>query len=161
MTSGRRAGVRHLTLAALVAVALSGGLLSGCTSSTNSVDAYCRTFYQQGTQFRNQFSSNGSSSGSLDGFISLLTAPSQLATFFGNLAAVAPASIQPQVTQIQQAFQQEVNDVGQDISDPAAGLLSGLASAVETGPAWNAVNNWTEANCGPPPGTKWLTGSNN
>jgi hypothetical protein len=138
---------------------LSACILGGCSSSTNSVASYCQTFYRQGTQFRSQFQNSNSSSDPLGALASLLTAPSQLATFFGNLAAVAPASIQPQVAQIQHAFQQEVNNAGQDITDPLGGIVSGLASAIETGPAWTAVNNWTDSNCGPPPGTKWLSGS--
>jgi hypothetical protein len=84
-----------------------------------------------------------------------------MATFFGQLDAVAPQSIEPDVAQIQQAFQQEINNAGQDITNPIAGLIGGLASSIETAPAWTAVNNWTNANCGPPPGTKWVSGSGN
>jgi len=144
-----------------LAVLMSACILGGCSNSTNSVAAYCQTFFQKGTQLRNQFrnSDNNMSQDPLSGIVSLLTAPSQLATFFAELQAVAPSSIEPQVAQIQQAFQQEANSAGQDASDPLGGLIGGLASAVETGPAWSAVNSWTDANCGPPPGTKWLNGS--
>jgi hypothetical protein len=95
----------------------------------------------------------------LAGIVALVTAPAQLADFFGKLDAVAPTSIEPEVRQIQQAFQQEVNNATKDLTNPVGGVISGLASAIETGPAWTSVNRWTESNCGPPPGTKWLKGS--
>lgn len=158
-TEGRR--IAAASLAVAVVVLLSACVLGGCSSSTRSVTAYCQTFYRQGTQFRNQVqtSDNNMSQNPLGGIISLLTVPSRLATFFGQLDSVAPPSIEPQVAQIQQAFQQEVNNATKDITNPVGGLLDGLASAIETGPAWTAVNNWTDTNCGPPPGTKWLSGS--
>jgi hypothetical protein len=91
--------------------------------------------------------------------VDVISAPAQLADFFGDLAAVAPSSIQPQVAQIQAAFQKEVNGATGDLTNPLGGIITGIASAIETGPAFQQVNNWTETNCGPPPGTKWLNGS--
>lgn len=51
--------------------------------------------------------------------------------------------------------------MGQDITDPLGGLVSGVAEAIEADPAWDAVNSWTDTNCGPPPRTKWMNGSGN
>jgi hypothetical protein len=135
--------------------------LASCSSqsSSRSVAAYCRTFYQQGTQFRSEFMNANSSSDPLSGVVDLISAPAQLANFFGDLAEVAPTSIEPQVAQIQAAFQQEVNGATSDLTNPLGGLIGAFASAIETGPAWEAVNNWTDTNCGPPPGTKWLSAS--
>lgn len=150
-------GTVLLTAAGTILLSTLG--LSGCSSSTNSVAAYCRTFYQKGTQFRNEFLNGDASKDPLGTIVDLISAPAQLADFFGDLKAVAPASIEPQVAQIQTAFQKEVNGATGDLTNPIGGLITGIASAIETGPAWNAVNNWTETNCGPPPGTKWLSGS--
>lgn len=156
---------RHLTSGLLTSIvtvgALCGTLLSGCSSSTStrSVAAYCTTFYQKGTQFRNQFLNADASNDPLAAIVGLISAPAQLADFFGDLATVAPLSIEPQVAEIQAAFQREVNDATKDLTNPVGGVITGIASAIETGPAWDAVNNWTGTNCGPPPGTKWLDGS--
>ena len=152
--------LRGATGALLVAVAmllLTAVAFGGCSSaSPSSVAAYCHTFYQQGTQLRNQWQSvdNNMNQDPLEGIVTVIAVPGQLASFFGQLEAAAPSSIEPEVAQIQQAFQNEVNDAGQNVTDPIAGLIGGLASSIETAPAWTAVNNWTEANCGPPPGTK-------
>ena len=142
---------------------LSGMAISGCSTSSSgrSVDAYCMTFYEKGTQFRNEYLKvdANESNDPLGALVALITAPSQLADFFGDLAEVAPPSIEPQVAQIQAAFQKEVNGATGDLTNPIGGIINGLASAIETGPAWSAVNSWTDSNCGPPPGTKWLNGS--
>lgn len=151
-----RARAPFLTVAALLLVAIT---LDGCCStSTRSVASYCQTFYQQGTQLRNgwQSADDAMSQDPLGGLITVAAVPSQLATFFGQLDSVAPQSIEPDVSQIQQALQQEVNNAGQDITNPISGLIGGLASSIETAPAWAAVNNWTDSHCGPPPGAKWL-----
>ena len=150
-----------VTVAALLTTAI---IFGGCSSaSARSTAAYCHTFYQQGTQLRNQWQGvdKNMNQDPLGGLLSAVTIPSQLATFFGQLDTVAPLSIEPDVAQIQQAFQQEVNNAGRDITNPIAGLIGGFASSFETAPALTAVNNWTNTNCGPPPGTKWLTGSAN
>jgi len=146
-------------LAGALALSVVSIGLGGCSSETRSVTAYCQTFYQKGTQLRSQFqgAANNMSRNPLAGIVSLLTAPSQLATFFGELDKVAPPEIEPQVAQIQQAFQQEVDNATKDITNPVGGIISGLASAIATGPAWTQVGSWTGANCGPPPGTKWLS----
>jgi hypothetical protein len=91
--------------------------------------------------------------------VAIATTPSQLANLFGGLAAVAPSSIEPDVAEIQAAFQKEVNEATRDLTNPVGDLLNGLSSAIETGPAWDALDNWTGTKCGPPPGTKWPNGS--
>lgn len=73
--------------------------------------------------------------------------PVQLANFFGKLAAVAPQSIEPDVQDLQTAFQQEANNLGNDATDPLGGMVAGITESLEYAPAWNAVNNWTQANC--------------
>jgi hypothetical protein len=112
-------------------------------------------FYQQGTKFRSQFA-HPNSQNPLNLIVSLISAPQQLASFFGDLADVAPDSISSQVSDIQNAFQQEANNLGNDATNPLGGILNGVISGIEAGPAFEAVNNWTDENCGPPPGTKWL-----
>jgi hypothetical protein len=145
---------RALSLSLLVGLAAL--VFSSCSSTSDrSTAAYCTTFYQQGTQLRSQFTDSNSQN-PLNQLVSLIGAPQQLATFFRNLAAVAPNSISSQVSAIQDAFQQEANNAGSDAADPLGGIVSGLVSSIETGPAFEAVNNWTDSNCGPPPGTKWL-----
>ena len=147
------------TLGILFTLTSGALLLSGCSSSPRSISAYCTTFYQKGTQFRNEYLNTNASADPLGAIVAIVTAPSQLADFFGELDAVAPSSIEPDIAQIHGAFKKEVDGATGDLTNPVGGLLNGLASAIETGPAWNAVNSWTESNCGPPPGTKWLSGS--
>jgi hypothetical protein len=136
-----------VTLILPLALVGAGLTLSSCSSSDQSVAAYCQTFYQQGSQIRSEFSNSGASSDPLATIADLFSVPVQLANFFQKLASVAPDSIEPDVQDLQNAFQQEANSLGNDITDPLGGLASGIAESLEYAPAWNAVNNWTESNC--------------
>ena len=109
--------------------------------------AYCQTFIQRGGQIRSEFSNSDVSADPLGTIADLFSVPVQLANFFGKLAAVAPQSIEPDVQDLQTAFQQEANNLGNDATDPLGGMVAGITESLEYAPAWNAVNNWTQANC--------------
>jgi hypothetical protein len=77
---------------AVTALAASAVALDACSSSGGrSVSAYCQTFYEQGTQFRNEYikADANMSQDPLAGLAAVITAPTQLAVFFGRLDAVA------------------------------------------------------------------------
>ncbi|HUY10040.1 MAG TPA: hypothetical protein VMW80_11470 [Candidatus Dormibacteraeota bacterium] len=88
----------------------------------------------------------------------LITAPEQLANFFDQLDKVAPSDIEPDVGTLQKAFQKESDSLAQDLTDPMAGIVSGLATGLSSVSAYEAVDKWTVDQCGPPPGTKWTNG---
>jgi hypothetical protein len=144
-------------IAAALSLFLAATLLGGC-GSRRSIAAYCETFYRQGTELRSQWAAidKNTNQDPLATLVALFGAPQQLEVFFARLDKVAPDSIEPDVAAVQQSFQQEVDGVGSAASNPFGAVLGGLVSGLANVPSFQAVDTWTEANCGPPPGTKWL-----
>ena len=148
-SSAGAAGVATLLL--VLAVLVGGGVWAyEHFHHDRSVEAYCAVFYGEGGQIRSEYTGLNSQSDPIDSLGAILSAPSQISGFFQQLENVAPMSIEPDVAILQQAFQQEANDL---ISDPIGGLLGGLEDSAATNAAANSVNQWTLQNCGPPPGT--------
>jgi hypothetical protein len=134
-------------------VAALPALLTAC--SGRSVEAYCATFYGEGSQLRQQWIDAGNTDDPFGAIGTIFSAPGDLASFFEELEEVAPDEIQPDVEQLRDGFQEQADSMG----DTAAGMfdnpfgtalgsfVSGLALS---GPA-ERVDAYTLENCGPPP----------
>lgn len=156
-----RSGVRRVGGACAAALSVAGMSLglSAC-SSGRSVAAYCRTFYATATKIRAQYTAVTKEIPS-DPFAaigSLLDSPNVLAQFFTRLEQVAPTTIEPAVATLQKSFARESTVEGQAVTNPLAALGDGLLNGLSSMGAYTQVTHWTTSNCGPPPGTKWLTG---
>ncbi|MCU1600522.1 MAG: hypothetical protein JWO22_1231 [Frankiales bacterium] len=141
-------------LAVLTAVSCSSGGSRAAkdelsTAAKASVSAYCSYFLAQGQKLHDEFTSADAAgqANPLGSLLVLLGAPGQLATFFDGLSSRAPDDIQGDVETLATAFHQEVSNVGQDVTDPVAGLVSGLASGATSAAAFQRVNAYTTANC--------------
>jgi hypothetical protein len=139
--------------AVLVSTTLLAGaiLVAGCGGSSRSVSAYCKTFYGQGSALRQQWlqADQQTSADPLDALGQIFAAPQELANFFNRLDAVAPSDIEPDVKLIGQTFSAEASSLSS--GNVIQSLASGLVSSVTSEGAFNAVNQWTLTNCGPPP----------
>lgn len=138
------------SIIALAIVASGGYFVLRHSNGGRSASAYCSTFYGDGQKFRSEYSVNFASN-PIKNIVNLISAPQQLATFFGKLAAVSPMDIEPSVVVLQHSFQREADSMGVSVLNPLAGLASGLVTGVEAVPATSAVNSWTLSHCGPPP----------
>jgi hypothetical protein len=137
-----------VSLVCLVVVPI---LLGGC-GTTRSVAAYCQVFYGQGAQVRNNLAPTNDSD-PFEVLGSLVDAPSELANFFGQLDAVAPASIEPDVAAMQHTFQQEAGEQSNVATDPLDDIVGGLLGGLGSQQAAQAVTTWTLHHCGRPPGS--------
>jgi hypothetical protein len=81
----------------------------------------------------------------------LIAAPQELATFFARLDKVAPDDIEPDVAVLQNAFQQESNNLGATALNPLNGLVQGLATGLGSSASYTRVDTWTTQHCGKPP----------
>jgi hypothetical protein len=135
----------------IVLVALVGGgyWLYHRYHHDRSAAAYCGVFYGQGSVIRSEYSNVNAQSDPIGALGAIFSAPDQLADFFGQLENVAPMTIEPDVATIQQAFQQEANEL---TSDPVEALLKGLVDGEATSGASDRTNQWTLQNCGAPLG---------
>jgi len=113
-----------------------------------SVRAYCKTFYSKGKQFRLEYSIT-SSNDPLRSLANMMSAPQQLANFFGQLDSVAPMTIEPAVATIQKAFQSQMNQL--ESGNLFTMLFGGLIDRGVSQNAVNEVNQYTLQNCGSPP----------
>jgi hypothetical protein len=158
-----RAGWRRVggACAALVALAGLGLVLSACGGANRSVDAYCRTFYATANQIVAQYTKVDKAipSNPFAALGSLLNSPNVLAQFFTRLEQVAPTTIEPSVATLQRSFAKESTIEGQALSDPLAALGEGFLNGLSSMGASTQVTHWTTSHCGPPPGTKWLSGA--
>jgi hypothetical protein len=141
------AGVAIVSLAALGG---GGFWLYHHYHHDRSVSAYCNVFYGQGEALRSEYQGIGAQSDPIDDLGAIFSAPSQLANFLGQLANVAPMTIEPDVVIIQQAFAKEATQL---TSNPIAALVDGLGDGAASNDAVNQVNQWTLQNCGAPPGS--------
>lgn len=146
----RRAGVT-----ALVAVAAIG--LAGCGTG-RSVAAYCDTFFDRGEEFRQRYLAIDAESDPLSALAQLAATPRDLATLFGDLAAVAPEEIGADVETLRDHFDQQADELGDDagevFSGPmgALGAVSGdLLAGLSVAPALQRFDSWTTEHCGAPP----------
>jgi hypothetical protein len=152
--SATPSGPANKIVAALVlvgALAAGGIYLIVHNHHDRSVATYCQTFYSEGEQVQQEYQPTGNTGDPLAALGNLISAPSQLATLFAKLQAVAPSDIEPDVAQLQQALQQEANS--EDSGDLLGGLVQGIALGASTQQAENNVNAWTLKHCGPPPGS--------
>ena len=113
-------------------------LLAGC-GEHRSVSAYCRVFYNQGTQAGNGLNQadNNLSSDPWDSVVDSLSTPEQQAQFFKKLNAVAPHYIEPDVAIVHHAFQQEAD----------SGMTTGLPDRQSSIPALSMVQGFTRQEC--------------
>jgi hypothetical protein len=133
-----------------LALAVIGVLaLTGCASSGRSVKAYCKTFYQQGSAIRAEYSQKQQDP--LTSLASLVAAPQELSTFFARLDKVAPDDIEPDIAVLQRSFQQSSDGLGAAALSPLGGMVSGLVNGLSSSASYTRVDQWTSQNCGPPP----------
>jgi len=100
-----------LSVVALLFVTSGGYLAFQHFKGGRSVSAYCSTFYGDGQKIRSEYSVNFANN-PVKNIVNLITAPQQLATFFGKLAAVSPMDIEPSVVVLQHSFQKEADSLG-------------------------------------------------
>lgn len=141
---------------AALALVLVSALATGC--SVRSVDAYCSTFYGEGQEFRQRLIDAEATGEPVGLVVQLLAVPRDLAVFFGELAEVAPEDIRADVETVRDLYDAQADGLGEDAADlfggPAraiGGIAGDLMSGLAAAPALQRIDEWTTANCGPPP----------
>jgi hypothetical protein len=142
-----------LSIALVLTIAVA---LGGCGGSTRSVAAVCHVWDSQGLALYNKYAQadhgiqNGGTAGLFKGIVDLVAAPNDLAVLFDRMAAVAPESTAPDFNALASALHKEVDNIGQDATNPLAGIASGLVSGLAMSGSYDRVNQFLTANCGIP-----------
>jgi hypothetical protein len=131
---------------AAMAVALT---VVGCGSSQPKTAAsFCQVYQQQKSQYLAKYGTASSAGDGLAALGQLVGAVSDWVPMFQALDAAAPPDIEPDVHNILDSLQQQEQDVGQEASDPLAGLASGLMSGLMATSSWNDLGTYITQNCG-------------
>ena len=139
--TARRAG------AIAVLVPLMALIISGCSGSPRTTAGFCSVYHQQEQQYLAQYNHPSSSDG-LGDLVDLIGAVSDWVPIFEKLDQAAPPSIEPDVQNILDSLKQEDQAAGQEVTNPLAGLASGLDAALMSSASWQNLNTFIEQNCG-------------
>jgi hypothetical protein len=141
MLTARRAGV------IAVVVSLMSLIISGCSGPPPTTAGFCSVYHQQEQQYLAQYNHPSSSDGLAD-LVSLIGAVSDWVPIFEKLDQAAPPSIEPDVHNVLDSLKQEQQAAGQEITNPLAGLASGLEAALMSSASWQNLNTFIAQNCG-------------
>lgn len=136
-------------------VCLAGGLLlSGCGGPTRSAAAFCSTLHSEKQAILGQFNASSSSGGSpnslmgaLSGLGASVQAISELRTYFHKLADVAPSPIEDDASIVAQSYDEQMNGMGQAMSNPIAGAFGALIQGATYSGQLDAMNRFALQNC--------------
>lgn len=139
---------RACAVAAMVAV--TAVTVAGCGGGGQPKTAagFCRVYEQQKSQYLAKYGRPANGSG-LAALTQLAGAVSDLVPMFEALDAAAPPGIEPDVHTILDSFKQQQQNMGQDASNPLAGLASGLMSGLKATSSWENLSAYIAKNCGP------------
>lgn len=128
-------------------VSLMALIISGCGGPSPTTAGFCSVYHQQEQQYLAQYNHPSSSNGLTD-LVDLIGAMSDWVPIFEKLDQAAPPSIEPDVHNILDALKQQEQAAGQEVTNPLAGLASGLDAALMSSASWQNLNTFIARNCG-------------
>jgi hypothetical protein len=135
------------TGAIAVVVSLTALIITGCGGPPRTTAGFCSVYHQQEQQYLAQYNRPSSSDGLAD-LVDLIGAVSDWVPIFEKLDQAAPQPIEPDVQNILDSLKQEEQATGQELTNPLAGLASGLEAAMMSSASWQNLNTFIEQNCG-------------
>lgn len=108
---------------------------------------FCSVYHQQEEQYLAQYGHPSTTDGLAD-LAGLIGAVSDWVPIFEKLDQAAPPSIEPDVQNVLDSLKQEEQAAEQEVSNPLAGLASGLDAAMMSSASWQNLNTFIAQNCG-------------
>lgn len=138
-------------LMAIVAVAgavtITVVVIRASSGPTRSPAAFCQVYFQQKQQYLSTYGSRSYSNDPLGGLVTVISAMSDWVPIFEKLDAVAPPSIEPDVSNIVDSLKQEQAAAGNAVTDPFGALGSGLMAGLMSTASWDHVDQYIAQNC--------------
>lgn len=140
----------------LTKAAVAGAVLAACATgltacgSGRSTEAFCDTLNEHKDRYLSSMEAAGGAMEDGDALAGLLGAASaigDIAQMWSELAEVAPQEIQTDVEAIRDQWQKQDELAGDTVSDPLAGLASGLAGAFQIAGPMQRVDQFAIDNC--------------
>lgn len=144
---GPMARIRRPAGVIAVVVPLTALIISGCSGPSRTTAGFCSVYHQQEEQYLAQYGHPSTTDGLAD-LAGLIGAVSDWVPIFGKLDQAAPPSIEPDVQNVLDSLKQEEQAAGQEVSNPLAGLASGLDAAMMSSASWQDLNTFIAQNCG-------------
>lgn len=139
-----------VTVAAVaLAITVTVVIIRANSAPTRSVAAFCGVYHQQERQFMATYESRSYQNDPLAGLLNSINAMSDLLPMFEKLDAVAPPSIEPDVSNVVDSLKQEEQAAGHEFSDPLGALGDSLVIALMSSASWNQVDKYISQHCYP------------
>ncbi len=135
-------------VAAALAITVTVVIVRANSAPTRSAAAFCQVYNQQKRQFIATYDTRNYQNDPLAGLINSINAISDLVPMFEKLDAVAPPSIEPDVSNIVDSLKQQEQAAGHEFSDPLGALGEGLTAALMSSASWNQVDKYIAQHCG-------------
>jgi len=142
--------VKAFACAAAAALAVTTAIsVAGCGSGQPKTAAsFCQVYQQQKSQYLSKYGTTDNGGDGLAALGQLVGAVSDWVPMFQALDAAAPPDIEPDVHTVLDSLQQQEQDAGKEVTDPLAGLASGLMSGLMATSSWNDLGTYITQNCG-------------
>jgi hypothetical protein len=109
-----------------------------------SVANYCEAYKQEKATITQKF---GGSTWGLTSLIRLVQLPGDMIAMFKHLERVAPDEIHDDVTTIRETMEEQIKTAAEHPG--LGGMVGSMAIGFKSMPAWEAVGQYTQANCEP------------
>jgi hypothetical protein len=145
----------HPAAVGLVALLVVAGL-GGCAQS-RSPDAFCEVMAEHRDRYEVATSSaiaaveGGDAAGLITGTAGMIAALGDLQLMWDELADVAPDEIVADVEKVRDHNQEQLDSVGDAISDPFGALAGSLASGLVNSGSYTRLNDYADEHCGSRP----------
>jgi len=139
-----------ILLAVVVSISLSFSACGG-SGKTHSIEAVCTARTAALSKIKSQLDSSSSNEGPggfISGLSTLVSLPHSIAVMTGDMAAVAPEDIRPDLLAVQSSYQQATKDMGSLGTDPIGALVNGIVSGLAVSDSQQRVDEWLQKNCG-------------
>ena len=133
---------------------VSALILGGC-SSPKTPESFCKVYHAEKAAYLEKNAAalkdvegeNDQGTAALKSLLALGTALGDIVVLMDKLAKAAPDDIEPDLRNIHDQLQKQLESAGDNIGNPLQGLGSSLASGLMTIGAWQRFDAYVRDNC--------------
>jgi hypothetical protein len=145
--NGAVARAARRTAVALLLVAIVGTALAACSDGGHerSARAFCATLTSEKQRYLEDYDSTGQDP--LDSLVKGLGSIGEIPVIFDKLDKVAPPEIEPDVAATRDAFQHQIDSIGDAASNPLGALAAGIVSGLVANGPFTRVSEYITEHC--------------
>ncbi|MCA0180948.1 MAG: hypothetical protein LCH77_15455 [Actinobacteria bacterium] len=143
-------------LAGMLAIAVGSIITTAGCSAPKTPESFCAVYASEKSSYLTQ---NGDALKAIEGeddagaaglksLLALGTAMGDIVVMMDKLAQAAPDEIEPDIRNIHDQLQKQMENAGDNLDNPLAGLGSALSSGLLTAGSWQRFDSYVKNNCG-------------